>query len=152
MIYCRTYQVIKFWVFCCLEATQKHEFPKFSMRVTVKFKLRIQTKFSFLEYLSRKCLLSDEVKGCLLVRFGHNSHLYHIRMGTEHLNFSSTSQCTTFWQFRPSTSNYNDTLYYNLIQNLSIQHKTSDRAERQFTQLLLSDGGQKKPAGKNPVG
>ena len=30
--------------------------------------------------------------------------------------------------------------------------KTSDRAERQFTQLLLSDGGQKKPAGKNPVG
>ena len=57
-----------------------------------------------------------------------------------------------FWQFRPSTSNYNDTLYYNLIQDLTIQHKTSDRAERQFTQLLLSDGGQKKPAGKNPVG
>ena len=57
-----------------------------------------------------------------------------------------------FWQFRPSTSNYNDTLYYNLIQDLTIRHKTSDRAERQFTQLLLSDGGQKKPAGKNPVG
>ena len=56
------------------------------------------------------------------------------------------------WQFRPSTSNYNDTLYYNLIQDLSIRHETSDRAERQFTQLLLSDGGQKKPAGKNPVG
>ena len=53
-----------------------------------------------------------------------------------------------FWQFRPSTSNYNDTLYYNRIQDLSIQHKTSDRAERQFTQLLLSDGGQKKPAKK----
>ena len=46
-----------------------------------------------------------------------------------------------FWQFRPSTSNYNDTLYYNLIQDLTIRHKTSDRAERQFTQLLLSDGG-----------
>ena len=57
-----------------------------------------------------------------------------------------------FWQFRPSTSNYNDTLYYNLLQDLSIRHKTRDRAERQFTQLLLSDGGQKKPAGKNPVG
>ena len=57
-----------------------------------------------------------------------------------------------FWQFRPSNSNYNDTLDYNLIQGLSIRHKTSDRAERQFTQLLLSDGGQKKPAGKNSVG
>ena len=57
-----------------------------------------------------------------------------------------------FWQFRPSTSNYNDTLYYNLIQDLTIRHKTSDRAERQFTQPLLSDRGQKKPAGKNPVG
>ena len=57
-----------------------------------------------------------------------------------------------FWQFRPSTSNYNDTLYYNLIQDLTIRHKTSDRAERQFTQLLLSDGGQKKPAGKTPWG
>ena len=42
--------------------------------------------------------------------------------------------------------------HYNLIQDLTIRHKTSDRAERQFTQLLLSDGGQKKPAGKNPVG
>ena len=57
-----------------------------------------------------------------------------------------------FWQFRPSTSNYKDTLYYNLLQDLSIRHKARDRAERQFTQLLLSDGGQKKPAGKNPVG
>ena len=57
-----------------------------------------------------------------------------------------------FWQFRPSTSNYNDTLYYYLLQDLSIRHKTRDRAERQFTQLLPSDGGQKKPAGKNPVG
>ena len=57
-----------------------------------------------------------------------------------------------FWQFRPSTSYNNDTLYYNLLQDLSIRHKTRDRAERQFTQLLLSDGGQKKPAGKNPVG
>jgi len=57
-----------------------------------------------------------------------------------------------FWQFRPSTSNYNDTLYYNLLHDLSIPHKTRDRAERQFIQLLLSDGGQKKPAGKNPVG
>ena len=57
-----------------------------------------------------------------------------------------------FWQFRPSTSNYNDTLYYNLIQDLTIRHKTSDRAERQFTQVLLSDGGQKKPGGKNPMG
>ena len=36
------------------------------------------------------------------------------------------------------------TVYYNLIQNLSVRHKTSDRAERQFTQILLSDGGQKK--------
>ena len=57
-----------------------------------------------------------------------------------------------FWQFRPSTSNYNDTLYYYLVQDLSIRRKTRDRAERQFTQLPLSDGGQKKPAGKNPVG
>ena len=57
-----------------------------------------------------------------------------------------------FWQFRPSTSNYNDTLYYYLLQDLSIRRKTRDRAERQFTQLALSDGGQKKPAGKNPVG
>ena len=57
-----------------------------------------------------------------------------------------------FWQFRPSTSNYNDTLYYYLLQDLSIRRKTRDRAERQFTQLPLSDGGQKKPAGKNPVG
>ena len=57
-----------------------------------------------------------------------------------------------FWQFRSSTSNYNDTLYFNLIQDLTIRHKTSDRAERQFTQLLLSDGGQKKPAGKKPRG
>ena len=58
-----------------------------------------------------------------------------------------------FWQFRPSTSNYNNTLYYNLIQHLRIRHKTSDRVERQFTQLLLPDGGQKKPAGKkNPWG
>ena len=40
----------------------------------------------------------------------------------------------------------------NLLQDLSIRRKTRDRAERQFTQLLLSDGGQKKPAGKNPVG
>ena len=75
------------------------------------------------------------------------------------LYFSSTTQYTTwgkplglFWQFRPSTSNYNDTLYYNLLQDLRIRHKTRDRAERQFTQLLLSDGGQKKPAGKKPVG
>ena len=57
-----------------------------------------------------------------------------------------------FWQFRPSTSNYNDTLYYNLIQDLSIQHKTSDRAERQFTQLLLSDGGQNKTCQKKTRG
>ena len=57
-----------------------------------------------------------------------------------------------FWQFRPSTSNYNDTLYYYLLQDLSIRQKTRDRAERQFTQLLLSDGGQKKPAGKKPRG
>ena len=57
-----------------------------------------------------------------------------------------------FWQFRPSTSNYNDTLYYNLIQDLSIRHKTSDRAERQFTQLLLSDGGQKKACRKKTRG
>ena len=42
----------------------------------------------------------------------------------------------------------NDTLYYNLIQDLSIRHKISDRAERQFTQLLLLDGGQEKLAGK----
>ena len=56
-----------------------------------------------------------------------------------------------FWQFRPSTSNYNDTLYCNLMQDVSIRHKTSDRAERQFTQILLSDGGQKKPGGKNFV-
>ena len=48
-----------------------------------------------------------------------------------------------FWQFRPSTSNYNDTLYYNLTQDLTIGNKRSDRAERQFTQILLSDGGQK---------
>ena len=40
-----------------------------------------------------------------------------------------------FWQFGPSTSNYNDTLYYNLIQDLTIRQKTSDRAERQLTQL-----------------
>ena len=53
-----------------------------------------------------------------------------------------------FWQFRPSTSNYNDTLYYNLLQDLSIRHKSRDRAERQFQQLPLSDGDQKKPAGK----
>ena len=57
-----------------------------------------------------------------------------------------------FWQFRPSTSNNNNTLYHNLLQDLSIRRKTRDRAERQFTQLLLSDGGQKKPARKNPVG
>ena len=57
-----------------------------------------------------------------------------------------------FWQFRPSTSNYNDTLYYYVLQDLSIRRKTRDGAERQFTQLPLSDGGQKKPAGKNPVG
>ena len=44
-----------------------------------------------------------------------------------------------FWQLRPSTSNYNDTLYYYLLQDLSIRHKTRDRAERQFTQLLLSE-------------
>ena len=42
-------------------------------------------------------------------------------------------------------------LYYNLIQDLSIRHKTSDTVERQFTQLLLSDGGQRKPGGKNLV-
>ena len=57
-----------------------------------------------------------------------------------------------FWQFRPSTSNYNDTLYYNLIQDLSIRHKTRDRAERQFTQKLLSEGGQKKPVGEKTRG
>ena len=51
-----------------------------------------------------------------------------------------------FWRFRPSTSNYN------LIQELGIRHKTRDRAERQFTQMLLLDGGQKKPAGKKPEG
>ena len=45
-----------------------------------------------------------------------------------------------------------DTLYYSLIQNLSIQHKTSDRAERQFTQLLLSDRGQKKACRKKTRG
>ena len=43
-------------------------------------------------------------------------------------------------------------LYYNLIQDLSIRHKTSDTVERQFTQLLLSDGGQKKPARKKTRG
>ena len=57
-----------------------------------------------------------------------------------------------FWQFRPSTSNNNSTLYHNLLQDLSIRRKTRDRIERQFTQLLLSDGGQKKPAGKKPRG
>ena len=59
-----------------------------------------------------------------------------------------------FWQFRPSTSNYmyNNTLYYNLLQDLSIQQKTSDRAEQQFTQLLLSNGGQKTPWGKKSAG
>ena len=44
------------------------------------------------------------------------------------------------------------TLYYNLIQDLSIRHKTGDRAQRQFTQILLSDGGQTKPAGKKNRG
>ena len=34
-----------------------------------------------------------------------------------------------FWQFRPSTSNYNDTLYYNLIHDLTIQHKTVQATE-----------------------
>ena len=53
-----------------------------------------------------------------------------------------------FWQFRTSTSNYNNMLYHNLLQDLSIRRKTRDRAERHFTQLLLSDGGQKKPWGK----
>ena len=59
-----------------------------------------------------------------------------------------------FWQFRPITSNNNNTLYHNLLQDLSIMRKTRDRAERQFTQLLLSDGGQKKKKKKkkNPVG
>ena len=57
-----------------------------------------------------------------------------------------------FWQFRPSTSNNNNTLYHNLLQYLSIRRKTRDRAERQFTQLLLSDGSQKKPARKKPRG
>ena len=57
-----------------------------------------------------------------------------------------------FWQFRPSTSNNNSTLYHNLLQDLSIRRKTRDRVERQFTQLLLSDRGQKKPAGKKPRG
>ena len=57
------------------------------------------------------------------------------------------------WQFRPSTINNNNTLYHNLLQDLSIMRKTRDRAERQFTQLLLSDGVQKKnPPEKNPWG
>ena len=57
----------------------------------------------------------------------------------------SKKPLSLFWRFRPSTSNYNDTLYDNLkIQDLSIRHKTRYRAERQFTQILLSDGGQKK--------
>ena len=44
-------------------------------------------------------------------------------------------------------------LYYNLIQDPSVQHKARDRAEQQFTQILLSDGGQKKTAVKqNPWG
>ena len=38
------------------------------------------------------------------------------------------------------------------MQDLSIQHKTRDRAERQFTQVLLSDGGQKKTCLQKPCG
>ena len=57
----------------------------------------------------------------------------------------------SLWRFRPNTSNYDDTLCYNLIQDQSIRHKTRDRAERQLKQILLSDRGEKKPAGKNPV-
>ena len=64
----------------------------------------------------------------------------------------SKKPLSLFWRFRPSTSNYNDTLYDNIIQDLSIRHKTRDRAERQFTQILLSDGGQKKACRKKTCG
>lgn len=57
-----------------------------------------------------------------------------------------------FWKFRPRTSNYNDSLYYNLIQNLTIWHKTRAKAEQRFTQILPSHGGQKKPAREKPCG
>ena len=95
--------------------------------------------------------------------FTRNSNYKHMRKcDGMHFNFDafqshhavhniSKLPLGLFWQFRPSTSIYNDTLYYNLIQDLSIRHKTSDRAKRQFTQLLLSDGGQKKTCRKKPV-
>ena len=57
-----------------------------------------------------------------------------------------------FWQFRPSTRNNNDTLYYYLLQDLSIRHKTRDRAERQFTQLLLSERRPEKTCRKKTRG
>ena len=56
-----------------------------------------------------------------------------------------------FWQFRPSTINNNNTLYHNLLQDLSIVRKTRDRAERQFTQLLLS-AGKKTRGGEKSAG
>ena len=39
-----------------------------------------------------------------------------------------------------------------LQPNTRSKYKTRDRAERQLKQILLSDRGEKKPAGKNPVG
>ena len=57
-----------------------------------------------------------------------------------------------FWQFRPSTSNYNDTLYYYLLQDPSIRHKTRERTERQFIQLLLSERRPEKTCRKKPRG
>ena len=100
---------------------------------------------------SRHCYSAAEIFHFRLIRLYSNARnsifqLYHA------VHNMSKKPLGLFWQFRPSTSNYNDTLYYNLIQDLTIRHKTSDRAERQFTQLLLSDGGQKKAAGKKPLG
>ena len=101
-----------------------------------------------------KIVSNNQPRHCLTSLIGGNLSFTSNMLFQLHHSVHNMSEkpLGLFWQFRLSTSNYNDTLYYKIIQDLSIQHKTSDRAERQFTQLLLSDGGQKKAAGKKPLG
>ena len=53
---------------------------------------------------------------------------------------------------RPSTSNYNDTLYYYLLQDLSIRRKTRDRAERQVYTTTTVRWRPEKTCRKKPRG
>ena len=62
---------------------------------------------------SRHCSSAAEIFHFRLIRIHSNARnsIFHLHHAVHNMSKKSLG---LFWQFRPSTSNYNDTLYYNL--------------------------------------